>query len=200
MSTFGIIILAAGNSSRMGQPKQLLNINKQSLIRKTVLTALASNIGPVYLVLGFEIEKIQAEVADLNINIVHNPDWKKGMASSLRAGVNEILQTNPAIQSVLVLLCDQVLVSATYLKKLSAGFEKSAQPAIASQYGNVKGVPAIFDIRLLAGLQSTGDFGARHLIHRLDQQSSLSLLPFPEGAIDLDTMEDFENFMKSMDS
>lgn len=180
----------------MGQPKQLLKIEGQSLIRKTVQTALATDSKPIVVVLGNAVEEIRNDIADLDIRIIHNQDWQKGMAGSLRAGAREMMQSAPHLKAVLILLCDQPLLHADYLKILYQEFLKSGKQAIASAYGGVKGVPAIFDFRLLERFNNTaGDFGARHLIRDLAEKGELAVLPFPDGAVDLDTPEDYEEFL-----
>jgi molybdenum cofactor cytidylyltransferase len=197
MPDLGIIILAAGGSSRMGQPKQLLEIEGQSLIRKTVLTALATEGKPIVLVLGNAFEEIRQEIADLDIRIVQNRDWEKGMAGSLRIGATEIMETAPHLKAVLILLCDQPLLDAEYLQKLYQEFKRKGKQAIASKYGEVKGVPAIFDFELLERFNNdAGDFGARHLIQELAKKEELAVLDFPGGAIDLDTPKDYADFLK----
>jgi molybdenum cofactor cytidylyltransferase len=201
MPDLGIIILAAGGSSRMGQPKQLLKIQGQSLIRKTVLTALSVEGKPIVVVLGNAVEEIRKEIADFDIAIVHNQDWEKGMAGSLRAGAQEMMLSAPHLKAVLILLCDQPFLHVNYLKKLYQEFINSGRQAIASEYGGVKGVPAIFDFHLLERFNnSVGDFGARHLIRELEKERELAVLSFPEGAMDLDTPEDYAGFLKERDN
>ena len=197
MSDLSVIILAAGGSVRMGKPKQLLEINGQSLIRKTVETALAADCSPVLVVLGNAFDKIEKEIAGLDIISVYNKDWQKGMAGSLQTGIQKMLQSAPHIKSVLLLLCDQPLITADYLKKMYLEFKKSGKPAIASEYNNIKGVPAIFDFQLLKAFNAgEGDFGARHLIKKLEKENQLAFISFPGGAVDLDTQEDYEDFLK----
>ena len=197
MLNFGLIILAAGGSTRMGQPKQLLDINGQTLIRKTISTALTAGADPCLVVLGNALEKIKSEISGLNVEIAQNPDWKKGMASSLRIAIESFRKkTNPP-KSVMILLCDQPLITSDYLKKLFLVFQESTQHAIASEYNDIKGVPAIFDFETLAQFSAEqGDFGARHLIKKLDKENQLAVMSFPEGAIDLDTPEDYERFLE----
>ena len=181
----------------MGEPKQLLKINGQSLIRKTVLTALATEGKSIVVVLGNAFEKVRQEISDLDIKIIQNGDWEKGMAGSLRIGATEIMDTAPHLKAVLILLCDQPLLDAEYLQKLYQEFKIKGKQAIASKYGEVKGVPAIFDFQLLKRFNDTaGDFGARHLIQELAKKEELAVLDFSDGAIDLDTPEDYADFLK----
>ncbi len=196
MPDLGIIILAAGGSTRMGQAKQLLKINGQSLIRKTAKTALALSSNLV-VVLGHAAQEVKKEISDLSATIVINPHWQKGMARSLRLGIDAIQQSSEVPKAVLLLLCDQPLITVGYLQKLYLEFQASKNLAIASEYNNTKGVPAIFDLSTLKQFKAEqGDFGARHLIKQLENNKQLALMLFPEGAIDLDTMEDYEDFLR----
>ncbi len=196
MPNLGVIILAAGGSTRMGEPKQLLKINGKSLIRKTVETAMELEPVSVLVVLGHVFQKIQSELAGLNVGIVNNKDWQKGMAGSLRIGVQKMLENE--VQAVLILVCDQPHISSDYLKRLYESFQAKDKLAIASFYNSIKGVPAIFNVEVLKKINtSQGDFGARHLIKELAQKNQLAFIPFLEGAIDLDTPEDYARFLEN---
>ena len=107
--TIATIILAAGSSSRLGEPKQLLTNNGKTLVRQITETALSLKTGPVVVVLGANQAPIQAELKDLPIQLVHNPNWQEGMASSLQTGLNYLSSTS--IDAFLVLLTDQPFVT-----------------------------------------------------------------------------------------
>lgn len=196
MSDFGVIILAAGGSTRMGRPKQLLKIKGQTLIRKTVETALSIQANPIVAVLGNAFEAINEEIADLKISTAHNTEWQKGMAGSLRIGVQRFRRLAPETKAVLLLLCDQPLITPDYLQQLYLEWQTTKMDAVASAYKGIKGVPAIFKTSILQQFTATeGDFGARHLIKQLEQAGRLSALDFPAGAIDLDTPDEYQQFL-----
>ncbi len=148
--TIATIILAAGSSSRLGEPKQLLTNNGKTLVRQITETALSLQTGPVIVVLGANQARIQAELADLPIQLVHNPDWQEGMASSLKAGLNGLPATS--IDAFLVLLTDQPFVTPTLLQELIDTRQKTNRGIVACQYGEADflGVPALFASRYRA--------------------------------------------------
>src|SRR5215467_7322460 len=103
----GIIVLAAGGSSRLGRPKQLLEFEGKSLLRWAVETALNSELGPVVVVLGAGFDLLQKEIADLSAEVIQNANWDDGMSSSIIAGLNVVTSISPSIPAVIFMLCDQ---------------------------------------------------------------------------------------------
>src|ERR1700743_2177416 len=106
-TTCAAIVLAAGASTRLGQPKQLLQISGESLLHRTVRLATGAGCTPVFVVLGFEAERMQRETADLDVRLVLNPEWPSGMGSSLRSGMEVLIKESQLPQRVLLLLSDQ---------------------------------------------------------------------------------------------
>ncbi|HZE83211.1 MAG TPA: NTP transferase domain-containing protein, partial [Puia sp.] len=113
MNNNGIVILAAGSSSRLGQPKQLLEYRNKSLIRHVTDEAISSATGPVIVVIGANATRVAAELKDTAALVRINEEWPEGMASSIRHGVKEMLEAHPNTQSVTLAVCDQPFVSAT---------------------------------------------------------------------------------------
>lgn len=187
----GLLLLAAGASTRLGQPKQLLSFQGQSLLERSIRTALAADVSERLLVLGAHANRILPEIASLGIEKVTNPHWEEGMASSIRLGLNQLVQKKPSLEAVIVMLCDQPFVTAGLLNEFIAVYQQTAAPIVASAYDDVLGVPALFShgtfYKLLA-LQ--GDKGAKAIIP--DYQELLQSVPFPHGGIDIDTLEDYE--------
>jgi len=185
------ILLAAGASTRLGQPKQLIRIHGESMLHRTARIAAEAACSPVIVVLGFEADRMQQELTDLAAKPIINPDWQTGMGSSLRCGVLELLQEEPVPERVLLLLCDQPHLSLGVLQLLLEKSSETGSLITASTYEDRQGVPAIFRQPLYAALQNIeGDKGARQIIqqHR-DQTISID---FPEGAIDIDTIDDLK--------
>jgi molybdenum cofactor cytidylyltransferase len=184
------IVLAAGSSSRLGQPKQLVRHQGQSLLCRTASLALASGASPVIVVLGNSAAQLRPELAGLPVSIVENSDWPTGMAGSLRCGLAQLLRQAPEIPAALLMVCDQPHLQATHLCRLWQQYQASNQVVAARQADGQPGVPAIFPARCfprLAALQ--GDQGARALLRQLPP-SELHTLSMPEAVADLDTPAD----------
>lgn len=193
-SKTGIIILAAGASTRMGQPKQLLHFKGEILIRSIIKIALTTECRPVVIILGAYYDVIKKELqnydnAQLGIVLVENQLWQQGMSTSVKIGLETLLAANPNVESVLFLLTDQPLLTSTHLLNLLD--YKDLHTIIASYYNDRAGVPALFDRKWFPELmQLTGDQGARKLLAL--HPAEVHAIPFPEGAFDLDTPEDYK--------
>lgn len=183
------IILAAGASTRLGRPKQLIHLHGESMLRRTARLALDAGCSPVLAVLGFEAERMRQELRGLDATAVINPDWPTGMGSSLRYGMQALQQEKPIPERTLLLLCDQPRLSLDLLLSLLKKNDAENFWITASSYAGRQGVPAIFCRPLYAALQSVeGDKGARQIIQQ--HPDHLAAIDFPEGAIDIDTIED----------
>jgi molybdenum cofactor cytidylyltransferase len=193
MSHIAIIILAAGASTRMGQPKQLLPFQGQPLLRHVVNITIATTCQPIVVVLGANAANIAPELANSPIQIIHNPDWETGMGSSIRCGIEYLATLPDAVDAAIVSVCDQPFISTALLDRLIQTYNMSKKALIASEYAGVWGVPALFDRALFPELIALqGAAGARSVIqqHRASGQS----IPFPEGQIDLDTPDDYQRY------
>lgn len=186
MSRLGILILASGASSRLGQPKQLLNVGGKLLIQHIAEVAIASGCHPIGIVLGAYADTIKPHLADLNCHIFDNQDWTTGMASSIRCGMRNLLAIAPELDAIDLMICDQLFVSSHLIRQLIAKYS-----IIASEYAGVLGVPALFHRMLFPNLNALqGDSGAKAIIHQY--RSRCLSIPFTEGSIDLDTPEDLK--------
>lgn len=191
----GIIILAAGASSRMGRPKQLLRVFGKSLLGHTVDVALASAARPVVVVLGAKHDIIAEEINDKSIHIVVNDDWQEGIASSIRSGLSAITNLAPAVSAVVLAVCDQPFLSAKVIDALVNQHALTGKSIVAASYGETLGTPVLFDSTMFAGLSSlTGDTGAKAMIKR--HFDKVSTVNFPEGSLDIDTDDDFASLGK----
>lgn len=189
--TTGAIILAAGNSSRLGSPKQLLVWQGETLIRRTVRIALAADIKHICVVTGAQQAAIQDELAGLSVEILPNPAWKQGMGSSLQLGLQnkDIL----ACDHILMLVCDQPFLSTAYLNRLIDTMSDHAFRAVVSAYADTLGVPAIFATSFLANQSIINPRqGAKQFFKHIPP-AKLGSLSFPKGEIDIDTQEDWQN-------
>jgi molybdenum cofactor cytidylyltransferase len=185
----GIIILAAGSSSRLGQPKQNVIYRGQTLLQRAIETALASICEPVIVVLGSNAASIVPTIQESPINIVQNADWADGIASSIRSGINELKKNEPSVTSVVLMLCDQPFVDTHHLNLLIMAKSKSG--IVACSYDDTTGVPALFDVIYFDELAALkGHEGARKLL--LKYADVVTSIPLPLGNIDIDTVEDLE--------
>ncbi|NOS92539.1 MAG: nucleotidyltransferase family protein [Cyclobacteriaceae bacterium] len=188
-----IIILAAGSSSRLGRSKQLLTYQGVSLLKRTAHAALETKL-PVFIVLGANAQAHQNDINELPLRITVNQEWSKGMGHSLKHGLRYVLQQMPDIDSVLVLVCDQPHIDSAHLLALKSKFEEGAASIIASAYAEGAGVPALFGREWFDQiLQLPDDQGARSLISK--NKSRVATVPFPLGAVDIDTEDDVTKFL-----
>lgn len=188
------IILAAGGSARLGQPKQLIQSNGESLVRRMTQQALALRAGPVVVVLGANQDRIMKELTGLAITTVVNPTWAEGMASSLRTGLRAL--DTESTEAFLIMLTDQPYVTVDLLQRLIDTRRSTGRGIIASRYAEperILGVPALFDNHYRREfLNLTGDTGARKLIQQYASDSTSVL--FPLAGIDLDTPADLRHW------
>lgn len=185
-----IILLAAGESSRMGQPKQLLKVRGTSLLRLAAEEATKSQLGPVVVVLGAFADKMEAVLENMVYDQVHNKHWQEGMGTSIKAGILHVQQAYPDCAGIIVMLCDQPYADAAHLAKLVQTYHGSHKPIIASAYKSTLGVPAYFHRSYFDRLgQLENHIGARKLIQAYSQDAAA--VSFPMGGIDVDTPEDY---------
>ena len=185
--TSAILLLAAGSSSRLGQPKQLLRYEGRTLLRRAAETAVAAAAGaPVVVVTGALHEELLPELLALPVRVVRCPAWQLGMGASLKTGLALLEAAGPDLSAVTVMLCDQPHVTAALLRELAETHERTRQPIVASEYGGVRGVPVLFGaeaLPLLRQLPAAG--GAAQLLRQYPQL--VATVPFPAGAVDVDT-------------
>jgi molybdenum cofactor cytidylyltransferase len=188
--TIPAIILAAGASRRLGRPKQLVRIGDETLLGRTLRVVTESGASPIFVVLGAHREIISASVDLIGAQVVVNPDWEQGMASSIQAGVAALVYRLPLADSVLLLVCDQPRLTAQHLCQLVAATGDGA--IVASAYAGIAGIPAVFpagEFSKLLGLR--GDVGARSLLRNPDGR--LLTVEFEGGDVDVDTPTDLES-------
>lgn len=189
-----LLLLAAGASTRMGRPKQLLPYYGRTLLRHAAETAVASGCAPLVLVTGALHEALVAEVSGLPIQPIHNPNWETGMASSIRAGLTTIANARPV--AVLIMLTDQPLITPELLRELIARQQQTQAPIVAAAYGDTLGVPAVFAQTMLPELlKLQGQQGAGRLIASLG--AVVGRVAFPAGLLDVDTPEQYADLLKT---
>ena len=185
-----IVLLAAGESRRMGSPKQLLPVAGQPLLVRACEAALASAAWPVIAVVGAHAETIRPMLARLPVLVVENSAWSEGMAASIRTGIGALQQFSRSLDAAVIALCDQPAFSAEAIGQLVAAQQTSGRTIAAAQYGGKLGAPALFLREHFAALSAlTGDEGARVLLQRAGDD--VAAVGMPELAVDLDTPADY---------
>jgi molybdenum cofactor cytidylyltransferase len=179
------VVLAAGASRRLGEPKQLIQIEGESLLRRSVRLAVEAGCAPVLVVLGFAADRMRGELAGLAAEPVENPDWQEGMGSSLRRGVAAAMAARPLVDGVLAMVCDQPQLTAGHLRGLISRHWKTGNAITASFYGGKAGVPAVFGRPLFGELLDLqGDRGARRVLE--GHAKEVETVAWPNGEIDID--------------
>ena len=190
----GVILLAAGASARLGEPKQLLQFQGETLIRRAAKIALAAS-SRVVVTLGARFEKVRNEIEDLPVEIVENKDWINGMSGSIQIALKKLLADANQLEAVVVMVCDQPFVDEILLEKIVVEFRETDALIVACEYHNTLGVPALFHRKLFPELLALdAQTGAKHLIKKHELQTKR--IQFPEGEFDVDTQADYENLIK----
>jgi molybdenum cofactor cytidylyltransferase len=184
------IVLAAGRSSRLGRPKQLLPVHGEPLIRHTLRRVLASSLDQVILVVGHEADQVRAAVADLPAECVFNPDAAAGQSTSVRAGLAAL---SPDAESAVFILGDQPLVDPNVIDTLIDAWRQSGSAVVAPRYEDRLGNPVLFDRRVFSELALLeGDAGARPVVRAYQDSGELQLVPVNGAApSDVDTEADY---------
>jgi molybdenum cofactor cytidylyltransferase len=189
----GIIILAAGSSSRLGRAKQLVRLGGQSLIDKIIEESVKSLAFKVWLVVGANQEAILRDVkTDEKLTILNNDDWEEGMASSIRLGISNLMNFIPKMEAALILLVDQPFVTSHCINEVIAQYLKTNSPIVISDYGNnTLGPPILFHQSVFEELlELKGDMGAKKII--ASGSYPFVKVDFQMGKYDIDTDEGLE--------
>lgn len=185
------VLLAAGESSRFAAAtsKQLARVDEETMVRRTARILLASDVDEVLLVSGRDRAAVETEVADLGVRCVHNPDYAKGLATSLRSGVAAL---GEGAAAAVFVPCDQPALDSATIGRLVAAWRRGAAIAVPTHAGR-RGAPVLFDRRFFAELAAaSGDEGGRQLIRRYPE--AVAEVELPEGAPleDFDTVAELE--------
>ena len=189
-----VLILAAGSSSRMGAIKQLLPVGKSTLLGVVSENALQSKADKVFCVLGANATEIRVSLGGYDVETIENSKHKKGLSSSIVAGINHIKDKN--FDAVLIILGDQPLIDSIYLDELLSSFEAHSGRIIASNYNNGLGVPVIIPKTYYSELlQLKGDKGAKEFL----TSQSKNVISLKTGALfDVDSQEDYNELIKKL--
>lgn len=187
------VILAAGASRRLGQPKQLLPHAGEALLQRALRLVRESGSEPILVVLGAEFARICVAIPFDDAIPVFNDRWEDGMASSIHAGLNELDVRAPESKGALVMGCDQPHLSSAHLRSLLKAFNEHKSSAIvASSYAGVRGMPAVFPRTVFPALhQIQGDKGARGLL--ANPPILIAEVEFVGGEVDIDIPDDLSH-------
>lgn len=192
-SSYGIVILAAGTSRRLGMPKQLLQFNGDSLLNNAIKTAKQVNAAAAVVVLGAAADTLQRSITDTEIPVILNMQFEEGMASSIRCGVQYMMDLGKT-DHIILMVCDQPHVDAAHIVALIDKQRATGAKIVASFYADRKGVPALFHKSLFPELMElTGDVGARRIIEKY--HGDTVVVPFPLGVVDIDTDEAYRSLV-----
>ncbi|MFT4661698.1 MAG: molybdenum cofactor cytidylyltransferase [Patiriisocius sp.] len=187
------VILAAGASTRMGQPKQLLPWKSTTLLNHCINEVIQADIIETAVILGSNHEEIQSTIKPSTIHCIYNTNWENGMGSSIAKATEYAMKKN--IDGVLFVLADQPFVDSNYLNILLNEYIPKQNQIIGTSYNNHVGVPAIFDKRYFSELISlTGKQGAKDLIHKYAPKVTKFSPDFDFQ--DIDTPEDYRQLRK----
>ncbi|GAB2621027.1 hypothetical protein GCM10027035_16610 [Emticicia sediminis] len=195
-----IIILAAGASSRMGAPKQLLLVDGKTLIKRICETAMDTPCHPIVTVLGANRNLIRKETDRMPITVIDNPQWENGMSSSIKMGLAGAYMTEKAIEAAIFLTVDMPYVNAELINKMIEKAESDEKiEIVACKYDSQMGIPVLFKRTLFTDLlELTGDEGAKKVV--MKNKDKTAFIDFPEGKLDLDTIDEYRNFVSNYNS
>ena len=184
LDSVAAIVLAAGSSTRLGMPKQLVTLADETLLERTVRIAIEAGLNPVFGVVPVDLV---IESTPSGMCCVINTEAAEGIASSIRAGVRALESAGCSNHGTVILACDQPAVTAVHVRELAKGMNH----VIASSYSGRNGIPAYFPRAVFESLLALrGDIGARHLLKHAQA------IPLRNGELDVDTIEDLERARK----
>jgi molybdenum cofactor cytidylyltransferase len=193
-ANIGAVILAAGSSSRLGRPKQLVEYKNKTLLQHVIDSINPFHFNPKVLVLGANAGQIREAIHLNNVTVLDNDNWSEGIASSIRLGVTKSIELNESLESILFLLSDQPFVTPKLIEELINKHKNGEQGITACSYEENIGVPAIFRKTFFPQLlELTGDVGAKKIIARNSEH--VDSIIFKRGSFDVDTMEDYHELL-----
>ena len=189
------IILAAGESRRFGEPKQLLDWKGQPFVRAVAKTALEAGLSPVLVVTGANAPSVESAVKDLDIAVINNEDWKSGQASSIKAAINSLtLASSRRVGGAVFLLTDQPQVTNSILRALIEKHAEGLYPVVAPMVMDQRANPVLFDRATFSDLTTLdGDIGGRAIFHK----HRVEYLPWHDDRLllDVDTPEMYQRLI-----
>ena len=185
------IVLAAGGSVRMGQPKQLLAIGGRPMVRRVAEAVCGTGLAQVVVVVGADAAAVAQALAGLPVTIVVNEAWANGLSTSVRVGIRSL---RPEIQAALIVLADQPALTPELLETLVVRYRATGAPIVVPFFQGRRGNPVLFDRTLFPELLAVeGDQGGRALLGRYGQQMERVDVNDAAVTMDVDTRQDYES-------
>lgn len=189
-----IILLAAGEASRMGRPKQLLEFHSQTFIERMIHQSAQIAGHQIVLVLGANQQLIKEKINTDHLVVEVNSNWETGMGSSIKAGLKAAIKAFPHCSNLIFSVIDQPFVCSELFSELLRAKLASKKKIVACRYAGTVGVPVLFDIQYFDLLLNLKDNqGAKNIL--ISQSHDLETITFEKGAIDIDTPEDYSNLI-----
>jgi len=195
MSRIAAVILAAGSSSRLGEPKQLLDLGGRPVLAHTLAAVRRTALAPIYVVLGHAAAEIEQRVDLRDVQTIHNPDYLTGQSSSVRVALDAVPSD---VDAVVFILGDQPLVEPAVIDRLAYAYRTENAPIIQPNYREGRGNPVLIARSLFNELAEViGDTGARPLIQR--HRDAVFLVDATEfdRPDDIDTLDDYERILRT---
>ncbi|MBN1976517.1 MAG: HAD-IIA family hydrolase [Anaerolineae bacterium] len=194
MKKVAMIILAAGASRRFGKPKQLLDWGGVPLVAHAADVALEAGLGPVIVILGCEAEAVRAALGGRAVQVAMNWRWKEGLGTSVQTGLSAL---PPETDAVILIQCDQPLLTANLLRALAARFEEGGASIVHPTHAGRRGTPTLFVRDLFAELAAVGgDAGGRVVVARHPEAIAVVEVADPDALADIDTPADYERLLE----
>ncbi|MBL0356291.1 MAG: nucleotidyltransferase family protein [Chitinophagaceae bacterium] len=188
------LLLAAGSSSRMGQPKMLLDFRGKTILQHSIdeIKKLPGN--QLLVVTGCYYSLLKEILEQQQIEFVQNEQWQEGMGTSIQKGVKYITRYYPDATSVTILVCDQPFISAGLFQEMREMKQQAGKGIIACTYNDTIGTPVLFDKTYFDQLALlSGPSGAKKIVQQFAEDTAM--VNFPLGAVDIDTAEDYEQLI-----
>ncbi|MEX6688844.1 nucleotidyltransferase family protein [Danxiaibacter flavus] len=190
------VILAAGSSTRLGLPKQLLAYNGKTLLQHAIDEAAKAGADPIVVVLGFKAEEISETIKRNNVELFINAGWEQGMASGISGGVGKALQLDEKLEQLIITVCDQPFVTASLFNELKKVQRETQQHIVACAYADTIGTPVLFTKKYFSHLQAlTGEEGAKKIVKT--NMDDVAAVEFSPGEIDIDTVDDYDGLVQT---
>jgi molybdenum cofactor cytidylyltransferase len=195
MSKTGIIILAAGSSTRMGEPKQLMMFKNKTFLQHIIDEAKDAELNPVICVTGFQSDLITNSISIMGALIVYNEHWSEGMGSGISTGIKQLLHSD--VDSVILAVSDQPYVSSDLFRTMAGWKEKSGKGIVACTYAGTLGTPVLFTKDYFDRLKSlNGNQGAKNIVKM--NLPDVCPVEFEKGSVDIDTKQDYEKLISEI--
>lgn len=190
---WGVMILAAGEASRMGKAKMLLPFKEKTILEHIVEEVIDLVPNEIVLVTGHYHDKITEVIEHPEVRRVYNAAYQNGMSSSIQTGLDAMLQNNPGIDFLLILVADQPFLHKELMQKMIQLHSETKKGLVAASYQGVAGTPLLLSAKYFDKLyQLKGDKGARVILQ--DFSSDLTTVHFELGWLDIDTASDYNRF------